>query len=240
MIGASPGKMSRRRPTPSVGDAACQTQPMDETLVGTGELRALLFDLGGVLIDIDFKRAFQTWAALASCDAADLEQRFTFDEAYEQHETGDLHSSAYFNALRESLNVSLSEDDLVAGWNDIYLGTIPGMEKLLETASQRFPLYAFTNSNATHQSVWSVRFAAELSIFKTVYVSSELGVRKPDPRSFSLVADRMGVQASEVLVFDDSAENIDGAVSAGMRGVLVQSTRDVSVVLSRYGLEVEG
>ena len=233
------GKMSGGDPTPSAGDAACQADPMDETVGGSGELRAILFDLGGVVIDIDFKRAFQIWAALASCDAADLEQRFTFDEAYEQHETGELHSAGYFNALRESLNVSLSEDDLVAGWNDIYLGTIPGMVKLLATASQRFPLYAFTNSNPAHQSVWSVRFAAELSIFKTIYVSSELGVRKPDPRSFSLVAERMGVQASEVLFFDDSAENVDGAVSAGMRGVVVESTRDVTVALGRYGLEVE-
>jgi epoxide hydrolase-like predicted phosphatase len=213
--------------------------PMDETVVGSGELRAILFDLGGVVIDIDFKRAFQIWAALASVDASDLEKRFTFDEAYEQHETGDLQSSAYFNALGESLNVSLSEDDLVAGWNDIYLGTIPGMVKLLATASQRFPLYAFTNSNPTHQSVWSVRFAAELSAFKTIYVSSELGVRKPDPRSFSLVAERMGVQASEVLFFDDSVENVDGAVSAGMRGVVVESTRDVTAALGRYGIEVE-
>lgn len=213
--------------------------PMDETVVGSGELRAILFDLGGVVIDIDFKRAFQIWAALASVDASDLEKRFTFDEAYEQHETGDLQSSAYFNALGKSLNVSLSEDDLVAGWNDIYLGTIPGMVKLLATASQRFPLYAFTNSNPTHQSVWSVRFAAELSAFKTIYVSSELGVRKPDPRSFSLVAEQMGVQASEVLFFDDSVENVNGAVSAGMRGVVVESTRDVTAALGRYGIEVE-
>jgi putative hydrolase of the HAD superfamily len=213
--------------------------PMDETVVGSGELRAILFDLGGVVIDIDFKRAFQIWAALASVDASDLEKRFTFDEAYEQHETGDLQSSAYFNALGKSLNVSLSEDDLVAGWNDIYLGTIPGMVKLLATASQRFPLYAFTNSNPTHQSVWSVRFAAELSAFKTIYVSSELGVRKPDPRSFSLVAEQMGVQASEVLFFDDSVENVNGAVSAGMRGVVVESTRDITAALGRHGIEVE-
>lgn len=212
--------------------------PMDESRVGRGVLRAILFDLGGVVIDIDFKRAFQTWADRASCDAADLERRFTFDEPYELHETGDLDSSAYFGALRKSLKVSLSEEDLVAGWNDIYLGTIPGMERLLATASLRFPLYAFTNSNPTHQSVWSTRYAAELSIFTTIYVSSELGVRKPDPRSFSLVAGRMGVRASEVLFFDDCAENIVGAISAGMRGVLVESPRDVSAALGRYGLEV--
>jgi FMN phosphatase YigB (HAD superfamily) len=49
----------------------------------------------------------------------------------------------------------------------------------------------------------------------------------------------MGVQASEVLFFDDSVENVDGAVSAGMRGVVVESTRDVTAALGRYGIEVE-
>ena len=114
--------------------------PVDESRVGRGVPRAILFDLGGVVIDIDFKRAFEIWAARASCDAADLERRFTLDEAYELHETGDLDSSAYFSALRKRLKVSLSEEDLVAGWNDIYLGTIPGMERLLATASLQFPL----------------------------------------------------------------------------------------------------
>ena len=74
--------------------------------------------------------------------------------------------------------MSLSEEDLVAGWNDIYLGIIPGMEKLLATAGLQFPLYAFTNSNPTHQSVWSIRFAAELSLFTTIYVSSRIGGSK--------------------------------------------------------------
>ena len=50
------------------GCPACQTRPMDESRVGRGELRAILFDLGGVIIDIDFKRAFHRWAARASCD----------------------------------------------------------------------------------------------------------------------------------------------------------------------------
>ena len=118
--------------------------PMDETVVGSGELRAILFDLGGVVIDIDFKRAFQIWAALASVDASDLEKRFTFDEAYEQHETGDLQSSAYFNALGERLNVSLSEDDLVAGWNDIYLGAIPGNASRYMRSRIRIPLISLS------------------------------------------------------------------------------------------------
>ena len=49
-------------------------------------IRALMFDLGGVLIEVDFGRVMRAWAAAAGCDPVVLGQRFTFDEAYRQHE----------------------------------------------------------------------------------------------------------------------------------------------------------
>ena len=101
------------------------------------------------------------------------------------------------------------------------------MPALLAAAGQHYPLYAFTNSNPTHQREWSTRFASELSAFRSVFVSSELGLRKPDSAAFAAVAGRAGFQVREILFFDDTAENITGARAAGMQAVLVRSSRDV-------------
>jgi glucose-1-phosphatase len=202
-------------------------------------IRTLLFDLGGVVIDFDFERAFRFWAARASCEPADLGQRFSLDEPYKQHERGELHASDYFAALRRSLDVNLSDNVLIAGWNDVYLGIMPGMLSMLTIASRRFPLYAFTNSNPTHQSEWSVRFANELSIFNSIFVSSELGLRKPDPEAFAEVVSQTSFIASEFLFFDDTPENVDGARSAGMSAVLVRSISDVRHALLQLGLNVD-
>jgi glucose-1-phosphatase len=212
---------------------------MDESAAnGDLAIRTLLFDLGGVIIDFDFERAFRFWAARASCDSAELARRFSLDEPYEQHERGELSASGYFAALRRSLNVSLSDDDLIAGWNDVYLGVSPGILPMLSIASQRFPLYAFTNSNPTHQNEWSVRFVNELSIFDKIFVSSELGLRKPDPDAFSEVASQTGFRASEFLFFDDTPENVEGAQTAGMHAVLVQSSSDIREALLQLGLKI--
>jgi putative hydrolase of the HAD superfamily len=208
--------------------------------VGGGGVRALLFDLGGVVIDIDFTRAFGIWADRSSSDATDLERRFTFGEAYQQHERGELEPGAYLEALRAELGVGLSDHDLIAGWNDIYLGPVPGMAALLARAGEHFPLYALTNTNSLHQSVWSARFADELSVFRSIFVSSQLGMRKPDPEVFAVVADRIGVPVSEILFFDDTAENIVGAVASGMGAVLVRSMSDVRRALLRLGIDVGG
>ena len=204
-----------------------------------GSVRALLFDLGGVVLEFDFKRAFRVWADRACCDPAELERRFSFDEAYEQHERGELDAAGYFAALRRSLGLTLSDEEIVSGWNDIYLAPVPGMSALLSAASQRFSLYAFTNSNPTHKSAWASRFADELSVFRSIFVSSDLGLRKPDPEAFTAVAGRIGFQVSELLFFDDTPENVDGARTVGIRAVLVESSADVREALLRLGIEVE-
>lgn len=201
-----------------------------------GAVRALMFDLGGVVIDLDFGRVLRAWAADAGCDAAVLRRRFTIDEAYQRHERGELDASGYFASLRRSMGLNLSDERFTAGWNDIYLGPVAGMPAMLAAAGQHLPLYAFTNSNPTHQRVWSTRFAAQLSVFRSVFVSSELGLRKPDPAAFAAVAQQAGLRTREILFFDDTAENVSGARAAGMHAVLVRSSRDVHTALLRLGV----
>jgi putative hydrolase of the HAD superfamily len=213
---------------------------MDEAF--SYELRpvhALLFDLGGVVINFDFEGAFRLWASRAGCDPRLIAERFSIDDSYEQHERGEIPASSYFAALRQSLGIDLSDEDFVEGWNDVYLGLVPGMSEVLSVAQRHLPLFAFTNSNPTHKSVWEHLYATELRPFQTVFVSSDLGARKPDPEAFHLVARRMGFEPEEVLFFDDGPGNVEGARTAGMQGVLVGSIRDVHRALSRIGLEVE-
>jgi glucose-1-phosphatase len=202
---------------------------------GAGAVRALLFDLGGVVIDIDFDRVLRAWARAAGCAPAGLRRRFSFDAAYQRHERGELDAAGYFAALRLSLGLHLSDEAFAAGWNDLYVGVAPGVPALLARAAARFPLYAFTNSNFTHQLEWSTRFAQELSVFRAVFASCDLGLRKPDPAAFAEVAARAGVPPGEILFFDDTAENITGAEAGGMPAVLVRSARDISAALTALG-----
>ena len=66
-------------------------------------VEALLFDLGGVVIEIDFGRAVASWAAAAGVPVDDIRARFSFDEAYQRHERGEIAGEEYFAALRSSL-----------------------------------------------------------------------------------------------------------------------------------------
>jgi HAD superfamily hydrolase (TIGR01509 family) len=195
-------------------------------------IEALLFDLGGVIIKIDFGRCLRRWATSAGCAVEDIASRFTFDAAYEDHERGTIDAAEYFAGLRRSLSLDLTDDALLEGWNDVYVGPDAEVVDLLVQARTRFPLYAFTNTNPSHQTVWSRLFARELEVFDSIFVSSEIGHRKPDRAAFEAVASMIDVSPSRILFFDDGPENVEGARKAGLQAVHVTSADSVRAALS--------
>ena len=216
----------------------CQPRRMPVPVIDPESVEVLLFDLGGVVIDIDFGRCLRHWATSADRDVDDIAARFAFDVPYEEHERGRLDAAGYFAAVRVALSVELDDATLLAGWNDIYLGLVGGIEPLLAAASQRFPLHAFSNTNASHEDEWSVRFASELAVFRSIFVSPEIGERKPDRASYEAVVAAIGVAPSRVLFFDDSLENVVGATDAGLQAVHVRSVDDVRAAMGDLGVDL--
>lgn len=112
--------------------------------------KALLFDLGGVLVDVDFSRSMTVWARSSALSAAELKTRFGFDRAYERHERNEISAQEYFAHLASILQLSADPEEIEAGWNAIFVGEIAETRMLVEKARQKLPCYAFTNTNASH------------------------------------------------------------------------------------------
>jgi FMN phosphatase YigB (HAD superfamily) len=197
---------------------------------------ALLFDLGRVVIDIDFNRAFARWAKHASCDEALMRDRFARDAAFNRHEMGELTDGAYFASLRASLGIGITSAELLDGWNAIFVGEMRGVSDHLRRIAPKIPIYAFSNSNRAHEACWSKRFASVLSHFEEIYVSSTIGLRKPDTEAYEYVVKAIGVPSDRILFFDDSLENIAGAQRCGLQTVHVTSSSDVANALARLAL----
>lgn len=192
---------------------------------------ALLFDVGGVLIDIDFKRALRHWAQAAGVDEALLAQRFAFDAAYEAHERGELSAEGFFAALRETLQLTLSDAQLLAGWNAIFLGPIAGVPTLLRTLAAQRPVYLFSNTNAAHHDFWGSRYPELLAPVSRVFCSHQIGLRKPSVEAYRHVVAAMGLAPERVAFFDDSTLNLDGARQAGLRSFHVSGPDSLSLAL---------
>ena len=193
----------------------------------SGAIQALLFDLGGVVIDFDFNRVFRRWADISGRRFEYIRSRFQFDHYFEALERGEIDAVQYFNALRRTLGIDISDKAFEEGWNRVYIGEIPGIADVLRRASDKLPLYALTNSNSIHKTVWTRRFQRTLRLFRHVFNSSDMGARKPDPEAFRIVADATGVDPDAMVFYDDFVENITGARRAGFHAVHVTSTADV-------------
>lgn len=196
-------------------------------------IEVLLFDLGGVLIDIHGERVLEHWARCAGVGADILRSRFEIDEAYREHERGERDACGYFAALRDRLGIAISDEDFLTGWNAMLGDEKPDVRTLLDRAARAYPLYLFSNTNAAHHAVWSRTLGSLLQRFQKQFVSSEIRLRKPEPQAFLHVAEAMATAPENVLFFDDVLENIHGARAVGMQAVHVRSSQDIADALAQ-------
>lgn len=196
-------------------------------------VEALLFDLGKVVFEFDFERALQHWAPHSALPIAQLRLRFRHDEAYCRHERGEITAAEYFDTLRQGLQLTASDDEIAHGWNDIFTDEIGETLDAIEAARQRWPCHAFSNSNHEHHRTWRAAYPRIVGAFDHVFVSSDIGLRKPEAAAFAHVVQAIGVAPGAILFFDDLAENVEGAIAAGLQAVQVCSPADVREALAR-------
>ena len=190
-------------------------------------VKALLFDLGNVVIDIDFERIFKKWSHYSGVPVEDMKLAFQIDSAYEQHERGEIEGAEYHQHLAQKFDMSLTYDQFCEGWNDIMVAPIDETVDILMSLKGRIPLYALSNANTLHKQHWESKYHDELSHFEKVFVSSDIGCRKPESEAYQHVFDDLGIAAQNIVFFDDLAENVEAAGALGMTAIQVRSSRDV-------------
>ena len=188
----------------------------------------MVYDFGGVLVEIDFGRVIARWGELARADADVLARRFSFGPAYQAHERGEIEAARYFESLRAELGLELDDAQLDDGWQAVFGDEIAPTVDLVKRLAPVVPQYLLSNTNAVHHAYFSRRYAAALAPLRRQFVSYEMRCRKPEPEAFAYVARAIGVALGRILFFDDTAANIDGARAAGLNAVLVRSPQDVS------------
>src|SRR5215475_3500324 len=182
-----------------------------------GDADALLFDLGRVVLNIDFPRALACWATHAGCEPSDIAARFVHDEFYRHHETGAISDEVFFDNLRRSLGIAISDAQFLEGWNAIFAGEMEGISPLLVRAARHFPLYVYSNTNRPHVAYFTEVHRQTLKPFRELYYSSTIGHRKPEQAGFEHVVNAIGTPASRIVFFDDLAENVEAAQVCGLK-----------------------
>ena len=185
--------------------------------------QAILFDLGGVLIDIDYHATEKAFEKLGVADFKERYTQFAQNALFDRFECGEISEQHFVNLLLPYTQAGTSPNQVVAAWNAM-IGAFPQRKIALlnELKKQQIPLFLLSNTNALHlvevsRALKKVSDVALGSYFEQVFLSHEIGKRKPHPQTFLWTCDQMGFAPADVLFIDDSPQHIAGAQDAGLQ-----------------------
>ena len=206
---------------------------------GNSDIQAAVFDLGGVIIDVSVGAIPRHWARALGASTEEIIDPFRQDTRYQMMERGQMDIYEYYAYALELIGRPLAFEDFLEGWNSLLKEPIPGIDLLLARLASHLRLVVLTNTNAAHDAVWRPRLTDALRHFERIFVSYEMGVRKPEPDCYRQVLDYLGLDPRTVVMIDDSPENLRTARSLGMKTILADGTDQIAHELGRLGVPVE-
>lgn len=198
--------------------------------------RLAIFDLGNVVFRCDHMATYRVWARHTGGEEGDIDARHPMNPAWEAFERGDIDGEEYWRYVKDELGLRLAWDQFVEGWNAIYFEVFAEVVAALKRLGQKTAIVALTNTNAVHCQAWQPKYADTLDLFRRVYVSSEMGLRKPQRAIYEAVLEQESTAAADALFFDDNAANVAGATAVGIDSVLVESPHSVIDALAERQL----
>jgi epoxide hydrolase-like predicted phosphatase len=201
------------------------------------EVRMLyIFDLGNVIVDIDFNRVLGVWSDYSRVPLANLQKSFTMGETFHQHERGQITDEVFAERLCHEMDVALSYEQFAAGWQAIFVGlrkeTIGVMQKLRE---QGHRVVVLSNTNRLHTGFWPDEYPEVAQSADKIYLSQEMGMRKPDAEIYLKVLQEEGFSADQAVFFDDNADNIHGARALGITSIQVLDKQTIPDWFAKQG-----
>jgi glucose-1-phosphatase len=185
-------------------------------------IKNIIFDLGGVLLDIDYNGPVREFAALGITNFDDMYSQAAANPLFEQLETGKISNTAFLDAIAALAPQPLTHQQVTNAWNSIILHFRQQSMVFLEALRQQYNIYLLSNTNNIHlQQIPKVlhRDTGNQNLddyFTRAWYSSKIGLRKPEKEIYDFVLNDGDLRAEETLFIDDSAQN---TAAAGLLGI---------------------
>jgi HAD superfamily hydrolase (TIGR01509 family) len=185
----------------------------------------IIFDLGGVILNLDNQRTEDAFVSMGVTRFRDLFGLGHAASFFKEYEIGKIDDRQFVQSLKELAGVSVPDKTVVDGWNAMLLDFPPERIALLDELRKRYRVFLFSNTNALHlsalQQIYRDAYGGRNldDHFEKAYYSHLLGMRKPAKESYLHILRENGLEAGETLFIDDALVNVEGANAAGLQGV---------------------
>jgi len=188
-------------------------------------IKNVIFDLGGVILNIDLKKTAKAFTGLGH---ESFENLFNIGHAagfFKEYECGLIDDAGFVNAIKDRFQQKVSDEQVIAAWNALLLDFPPSRIDFLKSISSRYRLFLFSNTNALHREAFNIIYKNTFKnghlddLFERSYYSHIFKMRKPDPASYQYIMNENGLIPAETLFIDDALVNIEGAQKCGIQTV---------------------
>jgi len=208
-------------------------------------IKNIIFDLGGVLLNIDYHATIKAFVNLGITNFEALFSQASQDGIFDKLDVGKLSPEEFRNNLRRVTGLNLSDNDIDKAWNAMLLDMPIERIELLENAKKHYRTFLLSNTNAIHYPEYSAYMASAhgysslAMLFEKQYLSHEIGMRKPDKKTFLYVLKQNGLKAKETLFIDDTLQHVIGAREAGLYAYYLNTKNEAITDLFTDGLYQE-
>lgn len=188
-------------------------------------VKNIIFDFGGVFLNLNFKLTGDAFAALGVKNFTAMFNQHHSNDLFEKLETGKISPDTFYEAFRKESGTQLTNEQIRDAWNALLLDFPPERVQWLNEIRHRYHIYLFSNTNQIHYDHFMADFrknnngADFNSYFIKAYYSHEMGLRKPNVESYQAIIKEQQLNPNKTLFIDDTTKNIEGAKRAGLHTI---------------------
>jgi len=203
-------------------------------------IRAIIFDLGAVLLNINYHKTIEEFEKLGIKNSSSFYSKKEQTNLFNLLETGKISEEDFTTEVKKKCKCG-SEKKIVSAWNAMLLDLPKHRVSLLKDLNKKYDIYLLSNTNSIHISEFKnimgyEKYEVFYKLFKKVYYSHEIGFRKPNKEAFQLILDENNLNADEVLFIDDSPQHIEGAKNLGIKTYHLKDGEEVTTLFPDIAL----
>ncbi|MEC7646619.1 MAG: HAD family phosphatase [Bacteroidota bacterium] len=197
-------------------------------------IRAIIFDLGGVILNINYQNTIDNFKKLGIQNPKCFYSKKIQTDIFNQIEKGEISKEEFLLKLqKETIGASIKK--IEHAWNSMLLNLPKRRVSFLKRIRKHYPIFLLSNTNAIHISKFKknlgiTRYNKFYNLFEKVYYSHEIGCRKPQAKIFKILLTENKLSAHEVLFIDDSIQHIKSAKKIGIKTHHLQHNEEITTL----------
>ena len=196
--------------------------------------KAIIFDLGGVILNIDYLLTINEFEKLGIENASDFYSKEMQNPIFDKIEVGEISSKEFMEALKKKCtNTSLEQVE--NAWNAMLSDLPQNRLTLIKKLKDKYKIFLLSNTNKIHMHAFQNKIGEKTwieftALFDKIYLSFEIGVRKPAKSAFKIILKENNLKPNEVLFIDDSPQHIETAERLGMNCYYLLDEEDITTI----------